>query len=166
MVNVSIDFLNGLTPLKPEPYPYNQLQIDWLAALRSGKYKQSGGWLKSPDGYCCLGVLCEIAGYKSSQIGGTCLFHDKPQEPAMYGVYLPQSAVKLARFYGSLGKFHKQVKFPKLVYGENAGHTSLASMNDARMIGTNLRPFTFKEIADYIEFDPWNVFTNPEETIE
>lgn len=44
----------------------------WLAALRSGDYEQTDGYLhvkadKSSDtfdvsdGYCCLGVLCELA---------------------------------------------------------------------------------------------------------
>lgn len=34
----------------------------WLEALRSGKYKQTTGKLKSRNGaYCCLGVLCEVA---------------------------------------------------------------------------------------------------------
>jgi hypothetical protein len=32
----------------------------WIAALRSGKYKQGRGRLNGPDGYCCLGVLCEV----------------------------------------------------------------------------------------------------------
>ena len=35
--------------------------IKWLEALRSGKYKQAKGVLKSSDGgYCCLGVVCEL----------------------------------------------------------------------------------------------------------
>lgn len=29
----------------------------WLAALRSGKYKQATGALEKDGGYCCLGVL-------------------------------------------------------------------------------------------------------------
>lgn len=33
----------------------------WVEALRSGKYKQSKNRLKTDDGYCCLGVLCEIS---------------------------------------------------------------------------------------------------------
>ena len=33
---------------------------DWLAALRSGEYKQCTGSLKKDDGYCCLGVLGEV----------------------------------------------------------------------------------------------------------
>jgi len=39
----------------------------WVKALRSGKYRQGIGVLKMVDTvngarYCCLGVLCEIAG--------------------------------------------------------------------------------------------------------
>lgn len=34
----------------------------WVEALRSGKYKQGKGCLRYGDNYCCLGVLCEVAG--------------------------------------------------------------------------------------------------------
>jgi hypothetical protein len=44
----------------------------WIAALRSGEYKQITGGLKrhlAPDsnevGYCCLGVACEVFGKES-----------------------------------------------------------------------------------------------------
>ena len=38
----------------------------WVAALRSGEYKQGKGQLVTPDDsgeltYCCLGVLCDLA---------------------------------------------------------------------------------------------------------
>jgi hypothetical protein len=33
----------------------------WTAALRSGEYEQTKGYLRTDEGYCCLGVLCEIA---------------------------------------------------------------------------------------------------------
>jgi hypothetical protein len=33
----------------------------WVTALRSGQFKQSAGWLESENGYCCLGVLCNLA---------------------------------------------------------------------------------------------------------
>lgn len=39
-----------------------QLRDKWIKALRSGKYKQTTGVLKSGDHYCCLGVLCKVAG--------------------------------------------------------------------------------------------------------
>lgn len=33
----------------------------WIDALRSGDYYQTGGALKDATGYCCLGVLCDLA---------------------------------------------------------------------------------------------------------
>jgi hypothetical protein len=32
----------------------------WVDALLSGKYQQTTGVLKDYDGYCCLGVLCDL----------------------------------------------------------------------------------------------------------
>lgn len=33
----------------------------WVAALRSGRFKQTKGRLKFNKEHCCLGVLCELA---------------------------------------------------------------------------------------------------------
>lgn len=38
------------------------LKTKWLAALRSGKYKQGQRALKRNDEFCCLGVLCDVLG--------------------------------------------------------------------------------------------------------
>lgn len=38
------------------------IAMKWVEALRSGKYKQTRGTLKNNEGFCCLGVLCEING--------------------------------------------------------------------------------------------------------
>lgn len=32
----------------------------WLEALRSGEYKQTTENLQNSDGFCCLGVLCDL----------------------------------------------------------------------------------------------------------
>lgn len=32
----------------------------WVAALRSGDYKQTRETLRDCDGFCCLGVLCDL----------------------------------------------------------------------------------------------------------
>lgn len=37
-----------------------EIKAQWLEALRSGAYQQTRGHLKDLDGYCCLGVLCDI----------------------------------------------------------------------------------------------------------
>lgn len=38
-----------------------EIMEKWVAALRSGEYKQTTGELKNFVGHCCLGVLCELA---------------------------------------------------------------------------------------------------------
>ena len=37
------------------------VKAKWVAALRSGEYKQGRVYLHDDDRYCCLGVLCAIA---------------------------------------------------------------------------------------------------------
>lgn len=39
-----------------------ELKAKWVAALRSGEYRQGVGYLNAKDGFCCLGVLCDISG--------------------------------------------------------------------------------------------------------
>jgi hypothetical protein len=39
-----------------------ELKSRWVAALRSGEFKQTRGRLKMGNSYCCLGVLCAIHG--------------------------------------------------------------------------------------------------------
>lgn len=36
------------------------LRQRWIKALRSGKYTQTRRTLKDQDGFCCLGVLCDV----------------------------------------------------------------------------------------------------------
>lgn len=33
----------------------------WAEALKSGRFKQTTGNLRNSNGYCCLGVACELA---------------------------------------------------------------------------------------------------------
>jgi hypothetical protein len=35
--------------------------VDWVAALRSGNFKQGKTYLNKDNVFCCLGVLCEVA---------------------------------------------------------------------------------------------------------
>lgn len=40
-----------------------EVRAKWTAALRSGEYEQGTGTLRDAnDRYCCLGVLCDVAG--------------------------------------------------------------------------------------------------------
>ena len=38
-----------------------ELKEKWVEALRSGSYNQCAGLLRSVDGFCCLGVLADVA---------------------------------------------------------------------------------------------------------
>ena len=40
----------------------------WIAALRSGEYKQIKGRLRTDEGFCCLGVLCNIHAQEHPEI--------------------------------------------------------------------------------------------------
>lgn len=40
--------------MKPE------VKEKWVAALTSGEYAQEVGALRTPRGFCCLGVLCDV----------------------------------------------------------------------------------------------------------
>lgn len=45
-----------------------ELKKKWVEALRSGRYKQGTEMLRSlDDEFCCLGVLCEVAGLKAGK---------------------------------------------------------------------------------------------------
>jgi hypothetical protein len=37
-----------------------EIKQKWVAALRSGNYKQTKVCLHNKEGYCCLGVLCDV----------------------------------------------------------------------------------------------------------
>lgn len=39
-----------------------KLKADWVKALRSGEYRQTKFNFEDGEGFCCLGVLCKIAG--------------------------------------------------------------------------------------------------------
>lgn len=40
----------------------------WIAALRSGEYKQDKGALQTNNGYCCLGVAAHLCGYMEDKL--------------------------------------------------------------------------------------------------
>ena len=44
-----------------------ELKAKWIAALRSGEFKQGKNYLRRGGAHCCLGVLCEIL---KDQVGG------------------------------------------------------------------------------------------------
>ena len=46
------------------------IAMKWIKALESGDYKQTKHALRTDKGWCCLGVLCAVLGYKTNSISG------------------------------------------------------------------------------------------------
>ncbi len=46
-----------------------ELKAKWVAALRGGAFPQGKFQLHSAGRYCCLGVLCVIAGHSTNVLG-------------------------------------------------------------------------------------------------
>ena len=103
-----------------------ELKKKWLAALRSGDYTQDTGRLKKDNGFCCLGVLCDISGL---------------------GQWIPHPSLPDEYDDGS-DQNQRRVYLPWNVH-VHSGLTAdneydLARMNDQRKL-------TFSQIADYVE---------------
>lgn len=62
----------GVTSMNP------QVKRDWIAALRSGDYKQGRHVLRRGSQFCCLGVLCNLHAQAHPEIAA------KQTDPGMY----------------------------------------------------------------------------------
>ena len=103
----------------------------WVAALRSGEYKQATGALYTGNGYCCLGVLCKVLGeefinkYQSGPPCTTIRWMVNGEE-----TILPRNVIDRAEMSSSYGCY-------------DARRASLTKDNDGGK--------TFSEIADIID---------------
>lgn len=106
-----------------------EIKAKWVEALRSGEYKQARIRLRTADGFCCLGVLCDLHARetKGEWVERRASFFYDGQR-----VFLPQ---KVADWAGLAGLD------PVVLAGGRSHH--LSKLND---VGT-----PFSAIADYIE---------------
>jgi hypothetical protein len=102
----------------------------WVAALRSGNYKQGTGELKNGKGeFCCLGVLLDINGFKSKKTqDARNTFGDNS-----YGAIVDLDIRKKCGIRSAHGEF----------VGDDGEATFLTRLNDSGK--------TFNQIADIIE---------------
>lgn len=97
------------------------LKARWLEALRSGKYTQGEGQLRSlDDKFCCLGVLCDIVDSGLWKRGNKYYFYE----------------------------FHDDPRFGSIPHEWGLPRMTLEGMNDGN---PNTSPASFHEIADWIE---------------
>ena len=109
----------------------------WLAALRSGEYKQTTGALydSTNDAFCCLGVLCNIEGVDKEDLK----YSGQPANVGMFTDALlsyDEMTTEQASKY-STESFSFSVKYKRKL-------TPLSVLNDGNKL-------TFKQIANIIE---------------
>lgn len=124
-----------------------EIKAEWVEALRSGEYNQDTRYLRSVNGYCCLGVLCEIA-VQHEVIG---------KQGNMITRYGPDGDVSTlpreVQEWAGLDSPNPYVEAPEgfvNMIGEERGHTTLAEINDNRDENNELR-YDFNVIADIID---------------
>lgn len=114
-----------------------ELVQKWVAALRSGEYKQGYGrlHLAKDNSFCCLGVLCEVAGVKKVP----------PPTRGGWGNYY---------LTGSDGRMDSHVISPSSELYSRAGlgaKTSGFSSLGSELVNRNDARESFEEIANFIE---------------
>jgi hypothetical protein len=120
----------------------------WLAALRSGKYKQAKGalLLKDAEGnksYCCLGVACDIQGIEEElllQRG----FPDDIKLPIIQ-LAIPEQLMR------SWDNPLKRYTLASVLSSLNDGESSKLTIGSEEVINEEHKMHTFAEIADWIE---------------
>lgn len=119
----------------PEGYEKKPLAIlnEWVAALRSGKYKQGQRYLRScNDTYCCLGVLLDIERVQ---------WEPSNQSNAYYA--MDRHGKSLELYFGNSGVSTEGDISPCAVYDGAIKRDFLTNMNDAGL--------PFHDIATVLE---------------
>ncbi len=121
-----------------------EIKQKWVAALRSGEYKQGQGELNGDGGYCCLGVLCDL--HAKATGGNWNRFPDVGNRAMQYldeAYTLPNPVMEWAGLPDNS---------PSCKLETNGGETyvELAELNDGNE-RTNIVVHSFAQISDIIE---------------
>jgi hypothetical protein len=114
----------------------------WIAALRSGKYKQGYGRLNIGNEFCCLGVACELAYFEG-------VVTKQEDNYSYYYCYnksfntLPESVIDWLGIITESGRLKEKIE----IKNPNDTLESLWSLVD---VNDSIK-FTFNDIADLIE---------------
>lgn len=69
-------------------FEFGPLQTQWLEALESGKYEQGKNYLKRDSKFCCLGIVCDLAGFAHGE----------------WDVHLPDALTEQYGFFTNFGE--------------------------------------------------------------
>lgn len=127
------------------------IKAQWVAALRSGEYKQQQGALHDkplepgqPERFCCLGVLCDLA-YKAGAVSRQEGNERYSYGELLYGGILPPEVVQWAKLIDDQDLDGALDPLVALDVGYRTHN--LTTLNDDK-------EWNFNQIADAIEGDP------------
>ena len=127
-----------------------------VEALRSGEYQQTKYRLRDENGFCCLGVACDVYAKETGKgkwHTGSSDYYFKIDEDEYEedGSRLPYS-VQIWLGFSSVrgGRSLKNKSLGNFVMPYGGYSSSLTRLNDSGS--------TFSEIADIIEFEPEGLF--------
>lgn len=118
----------------------------WVNALRSGKYEQGSERLRGVDGFCCLGVLCDIYAQEHNtewEFRGNEETNLQPMDYWYYegeSEFLPESVMDWAEL---------KTNNPSLQVDVDDGEDSWNYNDDVSNL--NDSGYTFSQIADLIQ---------------
>jgi uncharacterized protein (UPF0128 family) len=118
------------------------IKTKWVAALRSGEYEQTEGVLRNGNGYCCLGVLCDLYSKETGM-----KWWDGGSKYAMHGndTMLPHEVRVWAHLADEFGAYVE-------VETDEGGATHPPYLANPSLTELNDRwNYDFKQIADVIE---------------
>lgn len=159
-----------ITPIEEADFAFGPIQTKWLEALESGNWKQSRRhlmrqYLRQTDdgiqkevGYCCLGVVCELAGIPHSVSGEHGPLEGFEWDGNFSNGYLPYGVEEKIGLRDVKGSFLTRIDMApaldrKTYILDEFKANNLAELND-------LFGFSFPQIAAVIRRDPHNVFTH------
>ena len=131
----------------------NENAKKWVAALRSGDYEKTTRHLRTKNGFCCLGVACDL--YEKAT--------GKGKWKLGYYTYLPSV---YAFHSGYPGTSYKDEAFPAAVMRwiglrDAIGEYSISPSIRNSLTNNNDNGSSFAEIADVIESEPEGLFRIP-----
>ena len=117
----------------------NDLYERWIEALESGKYPKTQGMLRNDDGYCCLGVVCDVADPNLWQQHAGFYYYKPPTiyDDVIYRIDLPDHIQLALTLYSASATFMMSELSPDLreevlaVADTDNGLNSLVTINDA-----------------------------------
>jgi hypothetical protein len=121
-----------------------EVKPKWVAALRDGSHQQTTGKLRTTDGagFCCLGVLVDVAGEGHWENDSYCVMRET--DDGRYEDYLEGELGWYAQHFGLTEAQETQLVRMNDGAKAYAGSEGVPAMSEVRQ-------HMFAEIADWIE---------------